>query len=172
MRVLFTKNKFTESDLKKLFDAEFDRLFDYLFYKCGNEALAKDIAQDSFIKIWDKRTDIKTGKEVGLLFTIASNLLKNHFEHENVVLKFENSTIENNYSESPEEVYRRNEFQETLEKAISELPEINRVVFLMNRINGDTYIEIAKKLEISTTAVEKRMRKALDLLNQKLNLKL
>ena len=53
------------------------------------------------------------------------------------------------------------EFRLRLEKAIAELPEKNRVVFLMNRIDKLTYKEIADQLNLSVKAVEKRMHKAL-----------
>ncbi|MEM7514507.1 MAG: sigma-70 family RNA polymerase sigma factor, partial [Bacteroidota bacterium] len=48
-----------------------------------------------------------------------------------------------------------------LEGAIAALPEKNRVVFLMNRIEKLTYQEIADSLGLSVKAIEKRMHKAL-----------
>ena len=53
------------------------------------------------------------------------------------------------------------EFKNQLEKAIEALPENQREVFLMNRIDKMKYREIAEALGISQKAVEKRMHKAL-----------
>ena len=53
------------------------------------------------------------------------------------------------------------EFRKRLEEGISNLPEGQRVVFLMNRIDKKKYREIAEELNISVKAVEKRMHKAL-----------
>ena len=50
---------------------------------------------------------------------------------------------------------------ELLIDAIADLPENQRIVFLMNRLDKKTYKEIAELLDISVKAVEKRMHKAL-----------
>ncbi|GAB5524599.1 MAG: hypothetical protein Roseis2KO_24710 [Roseivirga sp.] len=54
-----------------------------------------------------------------------------------------------------------NEFESTITQAIDQLPEGQREVFLLNRIEKKTYVEIAEMLEVSVKAVEKRMHKAL-----------
>ena len=48
-----------------------------------------------------------------------------------------------------------------LEKAISSLPERQREVFLLNRIEKKTYREIAELSGVSVKAIEKLMHKAL-----------
>jgi RNA polymerase sigma-70 factor (ECF subfamily) len=48
------------------------------------------------------------------------------------------------------------------------MPENQRVVFLMSRMEDLTYREIAERLELSIKAVEKRMSLALKLLKAKL----
>ncbi|MEO0626668.1 MAG: sigma-70 family RNA polymerase sigma factor, partial [Bacteroidota bacterium] len=63
--------------------------------------------------------------------------------------------------ESPGFKMEETEFYQQLQSAIAALPEKNRIVFLMNRIDKLTYREIAERLEISQKAVEKRMSKAL-----------
>ncbi|MEM7654956.1 MAG: sigma-70 family RNA polymerase sigma factor, partial [Bacteroidota bacterium] len=64
-------------------------------------------------------------------------------------------------NETPQFAMEEAEFRHKLETAIASLPEKNRVVFLMNRIEKLTYKEIAERLELSVKAVEKRMHKAL-----------
>ena len=53
------------------------------------------------------------------------------------------------------------EFQQQLEATLAELPDGAREVFLLNRIDGLKYREIAELLGISQKAVEKRMHRAL-----------
>ena len=60
---------------------------------------------------------------------------------------------------------RTKEFRLKLETVISNLPEKQREAFLMNRIDKLTYKEIALRLEVSETAIEKRISKALIKLN-------
>ena len=66
--------------------------------------------------------------------------------------------------ETPEKLeneLEEQEFKERLERAIAQLPEKQRIAFLMNRIDKKKYREIAEKLGISIKAVEKRMHLAL-----------
>ena len=53
------------------------------------------------------------------------------------------------------------EFKTKLELAIANLPEKNRTVFLLNRIDEKKFKEIAVLLDISVKTVEKRMSDAL-----------
>ena len=61
----------------------------------------------------------------------------------------------------PEEEMEFNELKLKYEKALSSLPENQRIVFLMSRKDGMKYSEIAEYLQISVKAVEKRMSKTL-----------
>ena len=60
------------------------------------------------------------------------------------------------------------EFLIKLEKTIENLPETQREVFLLNRIEKMKYKDIAEKLGISVKAVEKRMHGALLVLHEKI----
>jgi RNA polymerase sigma-70 factor (ECF subfamily) len=64
-------------------------------------------------------------------------------------------------NESPEDVLRQKEFHQKLQQAIADLSEAQRTAFLLNRIEGKKYHEIAEMLDISVKAVEKRMSSAL-----------
>jgi RNA polymerase sigma-70 factor (ECF subfamily) len=61
------------------------------------------------------------------------------------------------------------ERMEIIEKAISELPEYNRVVFLLRDVEGLTNEEVAKVLGISLPAVKSRIRRARLFLRDKLS---
>ena len=58
------------------------------------------------------------------------------------------------------------EYRQKLEQAIANLTEAQRVAFLMNRVEGKRFKEIAALLNISTKAVEKRIYGALKKLRQ------
>ena len=62
---------------------------------------------------------------------------------------------------SPEFLFEEEQFKNKLEKAISNLTESQRIAFLMHRIEGKKYAEIAEILKISVKAVEKRIHGAL-----------
>ena len=67
-------------------------------------------------------------------------------------------------NQSPEYLFEEEEFKLKLTKAIASLSEAQREVFLLNRIDGKKYREIAELLDISQKTVEKRMSGALQIL--------
>src|SRR5690606_17191750 len=100
-------------------------------------------------------------KAKSFLYTVARNKFLNEVAHKNVVLEYSRSPRESANLETPQFSMEENEFMERLQRAINELPEGQREVFLLNRVDKKTYVEIAALLEVSQTAVEKRMQKAL-----------
>ena len=61
------------------------------------------------------------------------------------------------------------DLEESVVKAISELPDDLRMVFLLNRFDGLKYKQIADSLNISIKTVESRMSKTLKILRQSLD---
>ncbi|TKG97059.1 RNA polymerase sigma-70 factor [Puteibacter caeruleilacunae] len=152
---------FNRSEFIDLFNKMYQPVKNFLYYKTGDIQLAEDITQDAFVKIWEKRKTIKSSTVKTLLYTVANNLCKNRFEHEQVVLNFANNFHSEEHSNSPDYELEMKEFHQKLQTALGRLNEKYRVVFLMNRIDGLTYVQIAQNLNLSVKAVEKRMKNAL-----------
>lgn len=150
-----------ELKFKTDYDALAQPLFRFIFFKSKDKQLAQDIVQDSFVKYWDKMENIGEGKEKSYLFTTAKNLLYNTYEHKKVVDKYQESLSHSTKTTTPLFELEVAEFKSELENAIANLPDKQREVFLMHRIEGYKYKEIAEMLELSQKAVEKRMSQAL-----------
>lgn len=155
-----------------LFNQLYSPVKNFIYYKTGDIELADDIAQDTFIKIWEKRDEIRNETVKSLLYTIAGNLCKNRFEHQQVVFEFAKGFQQKETSVSPEFELELKEFNDQLQNAIGKLKEKNRVVFLMNRIDGLTYKQISGNLGLSQKAIEKRMKNALDELKKTIKYKI
>lgn len=143
-------------------------LHNFIYYKCGNFDMANDLVQDSFLKFWNNCHKIIPGKAKAFLFTIANNLFLNEYSKTKVVLNFKSTLPKNITNESPEFILEEKEFGVKLQKAIAGLTEAQRIAFLMNRIDGKKYKEIAEILGISVKAVEKRIHNALVSLRSKI----
>ena len=85
-----------------LFNEMFQPIKNYVYYKVGDIEVAEDIAQDTFAKVWEKRREIRQNTMKSLLYTIANNLCKNRFEHQQVVYEFANNYDRNQWDVSPE----------------------------------------------------------------------
>jgi len=145
----------------QLFDLHSETLRNYLYYQSGNLQQAEDLVQEAFIKLWNNCKKVLFEKARGFLYAVAKNAFYNQVEHQKVVLKHAKRPQKSVEHETPEYQLEEKEYRKQLELAIANLPEGQREVFLLNRVDGMTYKEIAAFLEVSQKAVEKRMHKAL-----------
>jgi RNA polymerase sigma-70 factor (ECF subfamily) len=146
---------------ESIFNTHAETLRNFVYYKCGSQQQAEDIVQEAFIKLWKNCSKVIYTKAKSYLFTVANNMFLNEVAHEKVVLKYKQQTKSKVSNETPEFLLRQKEFQEKLQRTIANLPEGQREVFLLNRIDKKTYAEIAEIIGLSVKAVEKRMHKAL-----------
>ncbi len=151
-----------------MFDNYFDSVRSYLVYRGADKDQASDLAQDVFLKVWEKQMIIEMKTALRLLYKIA---------HDMFISQYRRETLERNYRESldydatdfsPEEHLRHKELLSNYTNALAALSEKHRIVFLMSRIEGLKYHEIADRLQLSIKAVEKRMNIALTYLKKAL----
>lgn len=144
-----------------------ESLFSFMYYRCGDKDQAKDLMQEAFMKVWDKCGEINFDKAKTYLFSTANNLFLNVVKHKKVVLEYTKmEPAKESTNEDPEFIMQENEYMKKLQNAIANLTDAQREVFLLNRMEGKKYREIADMLEISIKAVEKRMMGALSKLRE------
>lgn len=157
-----------KEEFKKLFDTYFDDVRRYLLYRSGDENVATDIAQDTFMRIWEKQIAINQKTVKGLLFKIASDLFITRYRREKIAFNFFNTFEPSNKSITPEDELHFQELKNAYETALKTMPEKQREVFLMSRVEELKYKEIAEQLNLSVKAIEKRMSLALEHLKKHL----
>lgn len=158
-----------KAEFKQLFDTYFDTIRSFIFYRCGDTDAASDMTQDVFMKIWEKREQLDNGDLKPLLYKMANDLTISNYRKNSTRLDYEKSlVIQTDSPLSPEEEFRFEELAASYAKALKEMPEAQRLVFLMNRNDELKYHEIAGRLDISVKTVEKRMSAALQFLRIKL----
>jgi len=158
----------TEREFKQLFDTHFDEIRNYIWYRCGDGDLASDVAQESFAKLWEKRPYNDSSKLRGLLFKMAGDIFISNYRKKNSELKFRTTLTQKFENKTPEEELQYIELKTKYEKALNEMPETQRVVFLMSRHDKKRYKEIAEVTGLGIKAVEKRMSKALQFIREKI----
>ncbi len=123
--------------------------------------LAHDAAQDALANLWNRLAD---DTEINNWRAYAYQICRNN------ALKITSDRLENleNISDIPEEEIETSERDARLWKAIEELPEKTRRVFLMSKRDGMKYKEIAEELNISVKTVENQISNALNRLRKDL----
>lgn len=151
-----------------LFKEHSKTVFNYIFYKFGNEEKAHDAVQEAFVKLWENCAKVSPEKAKSFVYTVANNLYLNVIKAEKVRLKYADTSNDRS-NESPEFLMEEKEYKEKLDKALNALPENQRTTFLLNRIDGKKYAEIAEMENVSVKAIEKRMHLALKSLREQID---
>ena len=144
----------------EIFRSHSRTVFNYIYYKFGNEEKAQDAVQEAFVKLWEHCAKVTPDKAKAFVYKVANNLYLNVIKAEKVRLKYKDPEA-NVTRENPEFLLEEQEFKHKLETALAGLPENQRTTFLLNRIDGKKYREIAELEGVSVKAIEKRMHLAL-----------
>ncbi len=160
--------EFCKSRVDSFYKNIYPGLLLYAIRWLGNEHsfLAEDCVQSAVLKAWKRRNDFpSTASLKSYLYTcIKNNIIDIHRKHNSGMKYAESLNDELTFTNSIIE-------QETIDilcKAMDTLPEKYRTVVEMSFIEGLKIKEIAEKLGVSESSVEKRKAKALDLVREKL----
>jgi RNA polymerase sigma-70 factor (ECF subfamily) len=135
-----------------------------------DEHQAKDVVQDVFIKLWEKRSQVESGNLAGYLFTMARNRILNIISHDKIVAdykeflqKYRGAAINHT-----DHLALSNELETIIEAEIARLPPKMREVFMLSRKAWLSNKEIAVKLGLSEHTVADQIKKSLYRLRTKI----
>jgi RNA polymerase sigma-70 factor (ECF subfamily) len=140
---------------------------------------AENIAQDVFLALWEKRDDLQVHVSLtSYLFTLLKNRCIDHLRRKTHAENANKQMQENFTSELKMKLYSLEAFNQSLisdeqietliKEAIDSLPQKCREIFILNKIEGKKYKEIANELNLSVSTVENQMGIALRKLREKL----
>jgi RNA polymerase sigma-70 factor (ECF subfamily) len=160
-----------DAALNHLIERHVHRLFAYLLRQLNDEYKANDIAQETFAKVYIHRAKFRgDGKFSTWLYTIATNLLREHFRwksrHPEVSLEAHAEEhqslgeILSDNSSSPDETLMQQERAEQVRCAVQALPEDLRTPLILSEYEDLSQEEIATILNCTRKAVEMRIYRA------------
>lgn len=134
--------------------------------QCSNEEVAEDLVQEAYMRLIRQAQTEKIDNPRAYLYKITRNLgtdylRKGQFHsrhHSDGEIELEQ--IATQQPEVDSEVDGQQRLQRCLD-ALQSLPDVYRHVFLLHRLDGMTYAEIGKALQIPTRTVERYAAKAL-----------
>lgn len=157
---------------EQMFEMLFNRYWEDLFGFCrrhiGDIEHSREIIQDVFLSLWDRREHLDIQVNIGhYLFSAVRFKIAKHFreasyrEQKMLTVREKFSDMTNNTEES---IYYH-DLNEQLNLLLLKLPERCRDVYKLSRNEGLSISEIASKLCIAEKTVEAHLTKALKLLS-------
>lgn len=134
-----------------------------VLFLTNSEELAKDIAQESFVKLWEVRENLN--EELPLksyIRCIARNMVYDHSRKTRVRNSYERDISDTELTQdSVTECINHKELERALSQALHQLTPEKQIIFRMSRFEDKTYAEIAKHLHTTPKAVERHMARSL-----------
>ncbi|MEF9931228.1 MAG: RNA polymerase sigma-70 factor [Bacteroidales bacterium] len=160
---------------QKTYTSCFPKITAYAFSFLKDNDEAQNIANDTFLSLWENRERINWNENIApWLFSVAKNKCLNILKkriHNNNYLQF-NVKEKRDYinylsaqSEAPIKIYEK-EVEVLLCKAVEKMTPKVRTTFMLSRMQGMKYSEIAKADNISNRTVEARIKLAMLILRK------
>ncbi|MEG0796113.1 MAG: RNA polymerase sigma-70 factor [Odoribacter sp.] len=179
-----TEKVFINQPLKRGDISYFEYLYKTYFRKSvfyatqylRDEEEAREVAQETFITLWEKRGEINNELSIqAYILTITRNKCLNLLRKKIATRKYadtlearENRANYKALSDESANPLHLKELEQLIQETMIEMPEKMKTVFRMNRDEELTYPEIAERLGVSVKTVEYRISKALLLFREKL----
>jgi|SRR5690554_1582205 len=132
----------------------------------------ESVIQEIYLKLWSGRKSIKADQNFEtFFFAIARNMVidimrKRYHKQKYLEELYNQLSVENKNNMDTLAHVEYSELERMIFDLIEQLPKQRQIIFKLNRIDGLTYKDIAKKLGISENTVDSQIRKALSFLRK------
>ncbi len=133
-----------------------DKFFRLALRLTRNREEAEDIVQETLLRLWNKREELKAEGIETLGFTICHNLAIDHLQKkETQNIAFDPALHEAADSDNtPADQLIAKEGQSLIQQIVSQLPEKQQAIIQLRDVEGKEYKEIAQILQITEADVK------------------
>ena len=185
-RAPHTQDGSSVPSFEEIYQENAERTLNLLYRFTSREQVARDLLQDVFVKVYENMDSFEKRSQIYTwIYRIAVNHAINYMKRERRTLwfnlldetvgellrkeKVEMSGIGGTEVLRPDEILERSEMEQIVQRAVDALPYKYRVPFLLFKDQNLSYVEIAKVLGISLSAVESRIHRARKMLVKQLS---
>src|SRR5690606_25203292 len=155
--------------LSGIFQEYRDRCYGFFIKLLGNQELAKDLTQDVFLSLLRKKDELENIREWDhYIYTMCRNRAYDHLkkaahdqQYREYVFRYWNHSANLLRPNRAEKQMEASHYERLLEEGLKNLPDQQRLIFNLSKIDGLSHQMIAEKLNISPITVRNHLHRAL-----------
>jgi RNA polymerase sigma-70 factor (ECF subfamily) len=158
-----------EAFMELLFRQFYRPLGNVVFRVVQDRAVAEDVLQDVFMRIWNNRETLVINTTYkAYLYSAALNAAVRYQQRHQRQVAWDDASVPEIGTNTTAEQLDGQDAEQAIAAALATLPPQCRAVFLLSRQEGLSYQQIAETLEVAPKTVENQMGKALRLMREHL----
>ncbi|MCS4226988.1 RNA polymerase sigma-70 factor [Sphingobacterium sp. BIGb0165] len=152
----------------KIYQLYAEPLIDYASRKVKSMDEARDLIQDLFIYLWEKRTDLNINQSLrAYLFRSLNRRILNYYRRNNTREEYASYLLKMEHAVSnPDHSVELKDLQHNIQFAISKMPNKVREIYRLSREEYMSIKEIAQHLNLSEQTVKNQLTSALSIMKQ------
>ena len=154
-----------------LVDRLHGRIYDYLCWLTRDGALAADLTEETFLKLWQRPPDPRRrSTHRAYAFKVALNLYREHLRRKGIEWAPLDDAAELLPDPGPQPFARltQGQTQRAVREAALALPELQRAVVVLHNLEGLTLREVADALDVPIGTVKSRLASGFAMLRRAL----
>ncbi|MEJ2109521.1 MAG: sigma-70 family RNA polymerase sigma factor [Acidobacteriota bacterium] len=165
-----------------LFHKHMTRIVNFAYRFVRNREIAEELAQEVFLKVYESAEGYRVqAKFTSWLYRIATNICLNELrkpqfrvKHQSLYSEQDDSTGEEEiklaaiHKDEPDRMLERKAIERVIKSGLAQIPENQRVAFVLNKYEELSYAEVADILKISEKAVKSLIHRAKEALAERL----
>lgn len=153
----------------ELFQLYGKRIYRFALGYLKSEADAEELVQDVFMKVWEKRWELRENLSFkAYIFTISFNIIRKHFVKKSMNTRYLGLQVSDDTDLGTVQSIDYQSTKNLLDTLIEQLPPRRKEVFIKSRIEGHSVKEIAEELGTSPRTVENQLSEALKFIKKHL----
>lgn len=151
----------TVAEYNSCADLYADGVYRFILKNLRDDDTARDIVQESYVRLWERVKEVTYEKAKSYLFTTAYHTMIDHIRRNSRM-----TSMEGAYESELQSTNSFNDLKEVIEEAVSKLPEIQRTVIMLRDYEGYAYDEIGEITGLSESQVKVYIFRARTFLKQ------
>lgn len=157
----------------QIIDRHEQKVFSVAYKFLKSREYAKEIVQEVFLRVWNKRDAFSEAKNLeALIYTTTKNLTLNFLEKiaNERMAQYKFTLLRDNVSRTTEYALQDHEYEALLQRSLELLPPQQLLVYQLAKVEGLSYEETAERLNITTNTVKYHIKHIHRFLREKLEL--